>query len=225
MAKNVTIAGAAYSAVPSIDVPQTGGGTASFFDVSDTTATAADVAQGKVFYAADGTATTGTASGGGGSSWTHIWHTERTLQNTGTTSQTFYLTVEDTTGKYADKGTILYIRIRDMAGPRAGYFFGTDSIVISISPTASTCRLVSTFEGLSDSGGVVITSSSSTQSPATTSYGVFLNQPPTRSLTENNLRIGYRARSNSWVVDGTFSIDVFAADSPTGYPLANEELA
>lgn len=66
MAKNVTIAGAAYSAVPSIDVPQTGGGTASFFDVSGTTATAADVAQGKVFYAADGTETTGTASGGGG---------------------------------------------------------------------------------------------------------------------------------------------------------------
>ena len=66
MAKNVTIAGAAYSAVPSIDVPQTGGGTASFFDVSDTTATASDVAQGKVFYAADGTQTTGTASGGGG---------------------------------------------------------------------------------------------------------------------------------------------------------------
>lgn len=66
MAKNVTIAGAAYSAVPSIDVPQTGGGVASFYDVSGTTATASDVAQGKVFYAADGTETTGTASGGGG---------------------------------------------------------------------------------------------------------------------------------------------------------------
>ena len=82
MAKNVTIAGAAYSAVPSIDVPQTGGGTASFFDVSDTTATAADVAQGKDFYAADGTKTTGTASGGGGDTdpypvrndgKTHLW--------------------------------------------------------------------------------------------------------------------------------------------------------
>lgn len=32
MAKNVTIAGASYSGVPSINVPQTGGGTATFYD-------------------------------------------------------------------------------------------------------------------------------------------------------------------------------------------------
>lgn len=32
MAKNVTIAGASYTGVPSIDVPQTGGGTAKFYD-------------------------------------------------------------------------------------------------------------------------------------------------------------------------------------------------
>lgn len=64
MAKNVTLMGASYPDVPAVNLPQTGGGTATFTDVTGTTATAADVAQGKVFYAADGTETTGTASGG-----------------------------------------------------------------------------------------------------------------------------------------------------------------
>lgn len=68
MAKNVTIAGASYSDVPAVDLPQTGGGTATFTDVSDTTAQAADVAQGKQFFDALGVLTQGTASGGGGAS-------------------------------------------------------------------------------------------------------------------------------------------------------------
>jgi len=67
MSKNVTLWGASYSDVPSIEVPSTGGGVAAFHDVSDTTAVAADVATGKYFHAADGTLTEGTSSGGGGS--------------------------------------------------------------------------------------------------------------------------------------------------------------
>ena len=58
--------GADYSAVPSVLLPKTGGGTASFTDVTDTTAAAADVAAGKYFYTASGVRTQGTNSGGGG---------------------------------------------------------------------------------------------------------------------------------------------------------------
>lgn len=66
MAKNITLLGASYSNVPAVQLPQTGGGTARFDDASVTTATASDVASGKIFLASDGTITTGTASGGGG---------------------------------------------------------------------------------------------------------------------------------------------------------------
>lgn len=66
MAKNITLMGASYSDVPAVTLPQTGGGTARFDDASVTTATASDVASGKIFLASDGTITTGTASGGGG---------------------------------------------------------------------------------------------------------------------------------------------------------------
>ena len=67
MAQNITLMGASYSAVPAVTLPKTGGGTATFTDVSDTTAAAADVASSKYFYTAAGVRTQGTNSGGGGS--------------------------------------------------------------------------------------------------------------------------------------------------------------
>lgn len=83
MAQNITLLGASYSDVPAVTLPKTGGGTARFDDASVTTATASDVAQGKVFLAADGTITTGTNSGGGGGldiptfteTWSNDWET------------------------------------------------------------------------------------------------------------------------------------------------------
>ena len=64
MAQNITLLGASYSDVPAVTLPKTGGGTASFTDVTDTTAGASDVASGKYFYTASGVRTQGTASGG-----------------------------------------------------------------------------------------------------------------------------------------------------------------
>lgn len=65
MKVNVTIAGANYNEVPAVMLPLKGGGKARFCEVSDTTAQAADVAQGKVFYDADGNYTVGINSGSG----------------------------------------------------------------------------------------------------------------------------------------------------------------
>lgn len=64
MAQNISLWGATYSAVPALTVPTSGSGTARFTDTSPTTATDSDVANGKVYFKADGTQSTGTASGG-----------------------------------------------------------------------------------------------------------------------------------------------------------------
>lgn len=87
MAQNVTIMGASYSNVPAVTLPKTGGGTARFDDASVTTATASDVAQGKIFLASNGTITTGTASGGGSSK------NAQTAQSTTRSTSTSYTEV------------------------------------------------------------------------------------------------------------------------------------
>ena len=65
MAQDITLMGASYEDVPSVNLPKTGGGTASFTDVTDTTAVAGDVETGKYFYTSAGVRTAGTRSGGG----------------------------------------------------------------------------------------------------------------------------------------------------------------
>lgn len=69
MSKNVKIAGTNYNNVPSINLPLQTSGYATFTDVTDTTATASDVATGKYFYTSAGVLTQGTSSGGGATSF------------------------------------------------------------------------------------------------------------------------------------------------------------
>ena len=59
MAQNVVINGVTYQSVPEVDIPKSGGGTAKFTDIADTTAAAGDVLSGKYFYTSGGTKTQG----------------------------------------------------------------------------------------------------------------------------------------------------------------------
>ena len=60
MAQDISIWGATYEDVAAVELPKSGGGTATFTDVSDTTADASEVISGKVFYSSGGVRSVGT---------------------------------------------------------------------------------------------------------------------------------------------------------------------
>lgn len=208
MAQNITIMGASYSDVPAVQLPKTGGGTARFDDASITTATASDVASGKVFLAADGTITTGTSSGGGGSSsWTKVAETSYQVSMTGASAATV-ATWETGHSEIWTTEKIVHVRIRDTAGKRAGYFFGSDNYFYippgSATSTTQGARLNVRYTSDGDYG-VVGTSSS-------TGYGVYAD------IVYNNGRIRIRKRYSSvssLTIDGTYKVEVYLLD-PVG---------
>lgn len=216
MAQNITLLGASYSAVPAVVLPKTGGGTARFDDASITTATASDVASGKVFLANDGTITTGTSSGGGGaSSWTKVAETSYQVSTTGTSAATV-ATWATGHSEIWTSDKIVYIRIRDTAGKRSGYFYGTD--VFFINHVAK-----NNSESSATSGNVMIilsvTSTGTYYSRygySTTGYGVYADQ----FYTDGRIRIRSRYNSTySKTINSTYKVEVYLLDPAGGVPI------
>ena len=215
MAQNITIMGASYSDVPAVQLPKTGGGTARFDDASITTATASDVASGKVFLAADGTITTGTSSGGGGSSsWTKVAETSYQVSTTSTSVETV-ATWETGDSSIWTSDKWVYVRTRDTEGKRNGYFYGTDTFFYNVNPindtaltsVVSAIRITKRYKD-----DLVYTTATNGQ----TGYGVYPD------IIYNNGDIVIRKRynsNNSLTVAGTYKVEVYLLDPAGGVPI------
>lgn len=210
MAQNITLLGASYSDCPAILLPKTGGGTARFDDASVTTATAADVASGKIFLAADGTITTGTSSGGGGSSpWKHILTQEVSVTTSSTSAATAATLQCGSEIVTADK--IVWVHVRDKAGPRAGYFYGTDSYFAN---TYKANNATTTFQ--TPAVEILRFTTSSVFAASAAAYGVW-----GYSISRTGaLVIRQRYNSGSTLtIDGTYVVDVYTLELPSGLTL------
>lgn len=209
MAQNITIMGASYSDVPSVLLPKTGGGTASFVDVTGTTAAASDVASGKLFYTALGVLTTGTASGGGSSPWHKlITAREDTISTTSTTAASAF-TVNIGSAAY-NKDQIIWVHVRDKAGKRDGYFHGSDAFFINFyKASGATNTLTTVLVYCFKYSGTTFTGYAS-------QYGVYGYS----IKSDGTLTVRKRYNSTySLTVNGTYVTNVYALDLPDNLTL------
>ena len=209
MAQNITLMGASYSAVPAVTLPKTGGGTASFTDVTDTTAAASDVASGKYFYTAAGVRTQGTSSGGGGSGGlTLISTTSIGSLSTSSTSATdtgksislasstgwkdYDLLIVDvsvnstTNGRHTSTVSTVFITHQSSYGTPSNYAVGSNK-----------------WNSKLNSSGTATTRQS------TTAYGIYANSA---SVSSNTMTIPlyYRYNSNNTgTINGTYTARVY----------------
>lgn len=216
MAQNITLLGASYSDVPAVVLPKTGGGTARFDDASVTTATASDVASGKVFLASDGTITTGTNSGGGGSSsWTKVAETTYTVSTTSTSAGTV-ATWETGHSEIWTSNKILYVKVRDTSGKRNGYFYGCDTFFYNQYPANGSSSTTETNVGIrytirynNNAFGMTVGSTS-------TGYGVYADT----IYSNGDIRIRRRYNSStSLTVNSTYKVEVYLLDPAGGVPI------
>lgn len=206
MSQNITLLNSSYSNVPAVTLPKTGGGTATFTDVTDTTAAASDVASGKYFYTSAGVRTQGTSSGGGGGSGLTLLKTYA-LGALSTSSTNAQDTGKSTTLTGYNDYDVLVVDVsvdsttnsRHTSTVSMVYLTGTSNVNTKNTYTVGSNKWNSK---LSSSG-----TGSTRQS--TSAYGVYVNAATVSSSTMT-LTFYYKYNSNSTgTLNGTYTARIY----------------
>ena len=179
--------------------------------VSQTNLTAANIKSGTTISISNGStnlwSVTGTYSGGGGYGYT-LLTSEDVTANTTTTTATSLQSITISTAWTTAK--MIYVRIRDKAGKRNGYFYGSDCFFINyLSANSSTNTLTN--------GGRIITTYNNNQwaqyASGTSGYGVYVYD----INSSGRVRIYTRYNStNSRTINGTYKVEIYSLDWPDG---------
>ena len=152
---------------------------------------------------------TGTYEGGGSSPWHKLVNAQEDYVSTTATAAASAFTIE--LGSSAYTGTqIIWVHIRDKAGPRVGYFYGTDAFFIN---SNATMLGGTTFSG---PGICLIKYTSSGYETVSSQYGVY-----GYSISSGGT-LTVRRRYNSTLsttIDGTYVTNVYALDLPDNLTL------
>lgn len=109
---------------------------------------------------------------------------------------------------------ILYVRIRDKAGLRSGYFYGSDSFFINSNAANGKTATYT------NAGRIILLHNGNDHNywdafafGTTTGYGVYANN--VSSAGRINIRSRYNANSSK-TIDGTYVVEVYLLDWPDG---------
>ena len=178
--------------------------------VTTTNLTADNIKDGVVVQVGDSSdsdcvaSVTGTYTGGGGSNWTLMGSKELTVSTTGTSNTN----QGDITcsGAY-DDADFIWVRIRDKAGKRAGYMYGTDTVFINANKKNGSTSTYSTKMTT-----VIRYSTSSQWACYIGNYGLYAYS----ISNAGKILIYSRYNStNTLTINGTYTIEVYKLTPPT----------
>ena len=205
-APNISLLGAIYSGVNGVTLPKSGGGTATFPWVEGSETKTANGT-----YDVTNLAELVVNVSGGGSNWTKIASQEFTVNTTSTSNKSvgdIQLTLSD----YNDKNTLLWVHVRDKAGKRNGYYYGSDTIFFHYQLANNNTN------SLSIRPVMLFSVSGDAYSGAASAYGVFAYRLYYTS-TNHYVQIYSRYSSSYGTINGTFVCDVYKLTLPTGMTL------
>jgi hypothetical protein len=142
----------------------------------------------------------------GSSAWTKLGEKDITTASTSTSNSN--VGTISCGSAAATKDKIIYVRVRDTAGPRAGYFLGSDTFFINTNKANGSTSAISTAARL-----IHRYSTSSQYAAYSGTYGVYAY-----SITNAGVVNIYRRynSSNSLTIDGTYHVEVYSLDYPDG---------
>ena len=204
-ARNISLLNAVYSSVPAVQLPISGGGTATFTEITDTTATASDVATGKYFYTAAGVLTQGTASGGGGGGLTLLKTTSLGTLSTTSTSATDTGKSLTLTGYNDYDLLVVDVSVDTLVNNRH-----TSTVSMILLTGTSNVSTKNTYTVVSNKWNSKLNSSGTASTrQSTTAYGIYANSATVSSSTMT-IPLYYRQNANSTgTLNGTYTARIY----------------